>query len=76
MSVNSTFCFPPSKSDDEYTAVAAILPFGDATHQRRQNLENKISRGQLILRSAICLNFMGATGQTLVTKLSLLLLFM
>jgi len=24
-----------AKSDDEYTAVAAILPFGDATHQRQ-----------------------------------------
>lgn len=76
MSVNSMFCFPPSKGNDEHRTVAAISPFGDATHQRRQDLEKTNFKGQLFLRSTVCLNFMGATGQTFFTKFSLLLLFM
>lgn len=59
MSVNSTFCFPPSKSDDEYTAVAAILPFGDATHQRRQDLEKANFKRPVNFKKCNMLKFYG-----------------
>ena len=75
MSVNSMFCFPPSKSNDEHRTVAAISPFGDATHQRRQEFRKNEFQRPVIFKKYDMLKFYGCNRTNFCYKVFFVVAF-